>query len=298
VDAVGPDAVAHPHGLSLDHWPDPLTHVFPTGPGAFLPIQADVARQAAWLQEQDPHYLRTHSSNALALARYCLERGVRLPRLERVLSGGEPVTAEVRAACREAWGAEVVGQYGAREVGWIAAQCPEHEHYHVQSEAVLVEVLGEDGRACGPGEVGRVVVTPLHNFATPLLRYELGDHAEVGAPCPCRRGLPVLTRVLGRTRNMLRLPSGAIVWPTFAGVNVREVALVRQFQLVQRSLEGLELRLVVARPLTAEEEAALKELVVRQLGYPFAVAISYLREIPRTAGGKYEDFRSELTDSA
>jgi phenylacetate-CoA ligase len=294
------EAAAPAHaGLSLDYWPDIFGAVFPTGPGGFLPIQTDVARQAEWLQEQDPHYLETFSTNAFALAQHCLEHGIRLPRLERVLTGAEMLTAETRAACREAWGAEVVDHYGTREVGGnFAVQCPEREDVlHVQSEGALVEVLDDDGLACGPGEVGRVVVTPLHNFVTPLLRYELGDQAEVGPPCGCGRGLPVLARVLGRTRNMLRLPSGGSLWPLFATGLIREVVpAVRQFQLVQRSLEGLELRLVVRRPLGADEEAALRDWLLPQLGYPFAVAISYHDEIPRSARGKYEDFRSELPD--
>jgi phenylacetate-CoA ligase len=52
------------------------------------------------------------------------------------------------------------------------------------------------------------VVTPLHNFAMPLIRYAIGDYAEAGPPCACGRGLPVLARILGRARNLLTLPHG------------------------------------------------------------------------------------------
>jgi len=58
------------------------------------------------------------------------------------------------------------------------------------------------------GQVGRVVVTDLHNFATPLIRYDLGDYAEMADTCPCGRGLPALKRIMGRRRNMVRLPDG------------------------------------------------------------------------------------------
>jgi phenylacetate-coenzyme A ligase PaaK-like adenylate-forming protein len=71
----------------------------------------------------------------------------------------------------------------------------------VQSESVLLEIVDDAGRACAPGRAGRVVVTSLHNFATPLIRYELGDLAEFGAPCACGRSLPVISRVLGRSRS-------------------------------------------------------------------------------------------------
>lgn len=59
------------------------------------------------------------------------------------------------------------------------------------------EAMREDGTPSAPDETGRVLVTPLHNLAMPLIRYDIGGAAEVGAPCPCGRGLPVLTRILG-----------------------------------------------------------------------------------------------------
>ena len=63
--------------------------------------------------------------------------------------------------------------------GIIALQCPSGGLYHLQSESVHVEILDEAGRPCAPGEIGRVIVSPLHNFAMPLLRYESGDYAPI-----------------------------------------------------------------------------------------------------------------------
>ena len=174
----------------------------------------------------------------------------------------------------------------------IALQCPEHPHYHVQAESLLVEVLGSDGAPCGPGETGRLVVTPLNNFATPLIRYEIGDYAEVGEACSCGRGLPVLNRILGRVRNMATLPSGETFWPRFYSDDLAKVAPIRQVQLVPRSVHDIDVRLVVARPLTAEEEERLKSVILEYLGHPFTLGFTYVDEIPRSAGGKYEDFVS------
>jgi phenylacetate-CoA ligase len=102
----------------------------------------------------------------------------------------------------------MVDMYTCQEAGYLALQCPDHPHYHVQSENVLLEVVDDQGLPCAPGEVGRVLVTSLNNFATPLIRYEIGDYAEVGAACSCGRGLPVLKRIMGRYRNLLTLPDG------------------------------------------------------------------------------------------
>jgi phenylacetate-CoA ligase len=88
--------------------------------------------------------------------------------------------------------------YSSDEAGYIALQCPEGEHYHVQSESLLLEVLDAAGSACMPGQVGRVIVTTLNNFAMPLVRYDTGGDAEVGPPCACGRGLPVLRSLVER----------------------------------------------------------------------------------------------------
>ena len=105
--------------------------------------------------------------------------------------------------------------YSSQEFGYIALQCPDAHTYHVQSEAVYVEILDGPGGPCRPGEVGRVVISTLHNYATPLLRYEMGDYAETGGDCVCGRTLPVLNRIVGRERNMWIMPNGQRMWPVF-----------------------------------------------------------------------------------
>jgi phenylacetate-coenzyme A ligase PaaK-like adenylate-forming protein len=82
--------------------------------------------------------------------------------------------------------------YSEQEVGYIALQFPDYPYYHVQPENILVEVLDDNGNVCSSGDIGRVVITTLHNFTTPLIRYEIMDYAKVGEPCSCGRGLPVL----------------------------------------------------------------------------------------------------------
>jgi phenylacetate-CoA ligase len=160
-----------------------------------LSIAAPASEKARWLHRCDPDYLLTYPSNLTALVPAMREAGLRLTRLREIVTMAELLPPETRTLVREAWGVPIRDTYSAKEVGYMALQCPEHEHLHVQSEVALVEVLDETGRPCTPGQIGRVIVTPLHNFAMPLIRYEIGDYSEVGPPCACGRGLPVLTRV-------------------------------------------------------------------------------------------------------
>ena len=196
-------------------WGAPIDTVFDTGPCAVMAVQQDVAAQAEFLVAQDPTYLLGLPSNLTALAEHFARTGARLPSLREVRTYGEVVDPELRDACRRVWGVPVIDMYSCQELGYLALQCPTAERYHVMSEVAVVEVLDEDGRQCRPGETGRVVVTQLHNYAMPLLRYDLGDHAQVGEPCSCGRGLPVLDRIVGRRRNLPRLPAGEVSPPTF-----------------------------------------------------------------------------------
>ncbi len=255
-----------------------------------------MGEQLAWLERENPGYLLTYPSNLLGLLQHCEASGLRFPGLRQVATMGEVVEPGARAACERVWGVTITDCYSAQELGLIALQCPEHPHYHVQSENVLVEIVDADGKPCAPGRTGRLVITDLHNFAMPLIRYEIGDYAEAGDLCPCGRGLPVIKRIVGRVHNMFTLPSGEQFWPVpFSSKELLAVAPVRQFQFVQKSLDEIEVKLATARDLTEGEEAALRELIGRKLGPDFALRFVYVDEIPRLPSGKFEDFRSEVT---
>jgi phenylacetate-CoA ligase len=144
------------------------------------------------------------------------------------------------------------------------------------------------------GLAPRVVVTPLHNFAFPLLRYDIGDLAEVGKPCPCGRGLPVLARILGRQRNMLTYPDGRRVWPILNFKSLAEVLPIQQMRMTQRTLHHIEVELVTPKPPDAGAQARLAQTVRQNLGHAFELSFVFPAHIARSAGGKFEDFVSML----
>jgi phenylacetate-CoA ligase len=280
--------------FSYESWGPPVDLVYHTGPSVIINSRVDVRQQMAWLQEDRPAYLLSLPSNLRELARLCNSEGITLHGLEQVRSYGETVSQDLRDRIGTVWDVGLIDMYSSQEVGYMALQCPNHEHYHVQSETVLLEVLDENGERCGPGEVGRVVVTALHNFAMPLIRYEVGDFAEVGEACPCGRGLPVLRRIVGRSRNMVRTPDGRRYWPSFPASKWLAMAPIRQIQLHQVALDTIEVLLVMEGSLTEGQRKLLTESLQDSLNYPFAIILRPVNEIPVKPNGKYEDFICEL----
>jgi phenylacetate-CoA ligase len=266
---------------------------FATGPLLAIDSRRPAAEQIDWLIGHRPAYLMTRPSNAIRLARRCLETGQRLTGLKQIFTMGERLTEETRALCREALDAGMIDAYSSEEAGLMALQCPDHNHLHVVAEAVKVEVLDERGQPCAPGEIGRVVVTPLHNFAMPLLRYELGDQAEVGAACSCGRTLPVLSRILGRANNRIILPGGEVRIAHWGAELMHQISGIIQYQVAQVAEDEIEYRLVVRNPLTADDEAFLTGMLHRSVGYKFKVRFTYVDDIPPMANGKHQEFVAE-----
>lgn len=293
--AIRPDRQSAPGGVMAESWGPPMDLLFTTGPSALLHSNTAIDAQVTWLREQQPTYLLSLPTNLQALAEGCRVGGVSLPSLREVRSYGETLRPALRQQLQETWGVSVTDVYSAQEIGYIALQCPETDHYHLQSEHLVIEVLDEDGFPCPPGATGRVVLTTLLNFASPLIRYALGDYVEVGVPCVCGRGLPVIRRVLGRERNLIVLPDGRCHWPSFPEHDWMPIAPIRQLQLVQKTPQHIEARIVAPRPLTEQEQVRLTDVLNASLGYPFLFSFTYHEALVRGKNGKFEDFVSEVS---
>ncbi|RJQ10058.1 MAG: hypothetical protein C4551_03105 [Bacillota bacterium] len=151
----------------------------------------------------------------------------------------------------------------------MAQTCPSHasgggpasENLHVNAAHLFVELVDRDGRPVAPGEEGRIVVTDLGNRVAPLVRYDVGDTGVMaGEPCPCRRGLPLLTRLCGRAMTLVVLPSGRrlpvlCLRPAFWS----QSDLLLEHQLAQVSPDSIVVSVVPASPAYGEAEAAALE---------------------------------------
>src|SRR5690606_24862396 len=122
-----------PPGNSLG-WGASTDSAFRTGPSATFNTEHPVAEQARWLMAENPDYLISVASNVQELARHCGRLGLRPPRLREVRTYGEALHPDARAEIRAAWGVPVTDMYTCREIGYMALQCPRHEHYHVMAE--------------------------------------------------------------------------------------------------------------------------------------------------------------------
>lgn len=275
-------------------WGRPIDALFATGPLLAMPTDIPVPEVVDRLDAFAPDALLCYPSLLAGIAEHCRRNDRRLATLRHVQTIGETLDDEVRHLAADVLGVHVWDLYSSEELGPIGIECPVAGGYHVP-ENLIVEVLDDGDVPVPAGGVGRVVVTDLHNHAAPLVRYELGDHAELGGPCPCGRGLPTLRRILGRTRNLIVLPDGSMSWPMTGYRAVFERAGARQFQMAQVAPDVVEVRMVGTGPLAPAVEADVAATVHDALHHRFELRFVYLDDdIPKGPSGKFEDFRCEI----
>ena len=259
----------------------------------FLSAFTDVSEQVRWLRWLDPYYVYTLPSNLEALVDAFEARGVRLSSLRGVFCGGEVLDDVIRARTRNVLGVAAVDNYGSTEA-FLAWQCPQGS-YHVNAEHVLLEVVDDEGRPVKSGHIGKVLLTTLHNYCMPLVRYEIGDYAvPVDGSCPCGRTLPLLGRVVGRSVNLFRLEDGRRVSPWALVVRLKHCDQLRQFQIVQRTCSRYLLRFVAESGLGPEQETTLRRDFGAILGDAVEVTFERVSSIPRSPTGKFMTALSEV----
>ncbi|MEE4136113.1 MAG: phenylacetate--CoA ligase [Desulforhopalus sp.] len=207
-----------------------------------IPISAgNTKRQIQIMQDFKSTALVCTPSYALKMADVMMDMGIN-PNglsLRYGLFGAEPWSEAMRREINERLGIRATDNYGLSEVmgPGVAGECEECQGLHINEDHFYVEVLNPDTlEPVLPGEVGELVLTTLTKEAFPVIRYRTRDLTRlIPEPCPCGRTLVRMSRVLGRTDDMLII-KGVNVFPT-------------QIEAVLFAIEGTEphYRLIVDR---------------------------------------------------
>jgi phenylacetate-CoA ligase len=268
-----------------------------------VPVSSgNTARQLMLLEDFGATVLCATPSYALVLAEAAEQEGIDVAsrlRLRVGFFGAEPWTDAMREELEGRLGLEAFDVYGLSEVmgPGVAVECSEHRGLHIQEDHFLPEVIDPDSGEpmTGDGE-GELVFTTLTKEALPLLRYRSRDRVRLTRePCPCGRTTARMSKVQGRTDDML-IVRGVNVFPSQIEEALLGVSGVapQYVILVDRGKDHLDDLEILVEP-TAEAEArgefALKELqrfaqtrVESILGIRARVEIVRSRGIERSQG--------------
>ena len=263
--------------------------------GVDLSLEEFLARSRAVARR--PYFVRGYPAYLARLAHRLLEARLTLPVPPRaVISGGETLTVLDEAAIGRAFACPVVNHYAAWEVPHMAQTCPDNPGVlHVNSERVVLRVVGEDGRPAAPGTSGRIVVTALDNYVMPFIHYEIGDTGLAGGPCPCGRGFPTLARVEGRLGEAFQTPAGRTFSPVTLDKVFRFCAdYVREYQAERTAAAAMTVWVVPTPRFGPEITERIRTELEEQAGAGVDVRIVAVPGIPVEPSGKRSVLRSSV----
>ncbi len=255
---------------------------------AYALSPAELPQHIKTINRYRPEYIYGYASALYSFAELMIEQSLRLafkPKI--ILSTSEMLFDFQRQAIKKAFHCPVVNEYGARDGGILAYECP-HGGMHITCENTLLEVL--DANTLKPlpvGERGLLAVTDLHNLSMPRMRYLLGDMASLSsATCPCGMTLPLLGSLEGRFVDMLMTPQGTLVHGHAFVRLARLRHAVRRFQITQHTPAKATL-LVVKNPSAETDDTELFISQVRDMLPGTKVEALTVDDIPPTASGKH-----------
>jgi phenylacetate-CoA ligase len=261
--------------------------------------EAELESFARLIETYRPSLIVSYSHAAADFSRYVVSKGRRTWDDIPIICGAEKLFAEDRPLVEKTFGRGIFETYGCREVMLMGAECSAHAGMHVSMENLVLEVVvrepGGSERPARPGEVGEVVITDLHNYAMPLIRYANGDLATAGPaePCACGRGLARISGVEGRTADTLIDGEGnRLAGLMFSMLLSSLKDIINHFQVVQHKDKSVTVR-VIPGPRYEEEGRAAVQGVVHKYLHGLPVTIEEVSEILLDPSGKRRIVRVE-----
>ena len=199
----------------------------------------------------------------------------------------EVLRPEWREVISEVFECRVANEYGARDAGFIARECP-YGGLHITAEEVIVEVVDEDGNPLPPGVEGDILVTNLAGPEFPFIRYRTGDRGALSdKQCPCGRGLPLIEQLSGRANDGLVALDGSWVHGSAFNHALREIPALRAYQIVQEARDLVRIVMATSQPMSAAEIDRLTRRMRALLGDSLVVELERVAEIRPASNGKF-----------
>lgn len=242
-----------------------------------------------------PKYLYGYASFIKDFSLFIRNSELKLPSsVKAIITTSEVLTQDMRSIIEQVFKLRVYNEYGCGEVGSIAHEC-EAGSMHVMEDNLIVEI-DSNGNS---GGVGEIVVTDLFNYATPLIRYRIGDYATLNKEkCVCGRELISFENVHGRAYDCIISPDGKAFHPELVMYIFEDVkdrfGGIKQFQVIQKRPEKILIRLVLSDSFTHEMENLIKKQLIEKLEFAMDIDFEFVDRIDREPSGKIRLVKSEL----
>ncbi|MFO7970730.1 MAG: hypothetical protein R6U40_03160 [Desulfobacterales bacterium] len=240
------------------------------------------------LKKRHVEFYVGYSSVIKEIAEYCLKKNDKSEdfSLKGIIATAEPLYENIRSEAEKVFGCPVLSRYAALEFGVLAQECMEGKKHHLNNAGYFIELLSlTSDKPVKRGESGRIVVTDLHSFAMPLIRYDIGDLAvKTDETCCCGRKGPVFESIEGRLVENIHDEKGGKI--SYVAVNDAMWSFddIIKFQFIQKDKNNYLMKLQTKSNFSDEKK--LRQRIQNILGNGIKLSVKYVDDIPPLQSGK------------
>ena len=253
----------------------------------------EVIRQQ-FLHDKKIRMVMGYASTLDALAEYLDKKNAKPDdfNVVTILSGSEVLTEKTRSILKKVFGCNVVSLYSNQENGMLAVECNENKEFHLNTASYIFEFLKIDSdEPAEYGELARVVVTDLFNYAMPIIRYDTGDLAVRKRKPECGITTEVIEALAGRRVDVVYDVNGKALSPFTITNGMWLFDKLKQFQIIQKGAKDYLFR--VNDPDKAYSDDELIKTGREFFGREANVMVERVNDIPVLASGKFMFLKCE-----
>jgi len=250
---------------------------------------ASMMQFAQQMIKKPPAMVWGHAHNIYILAKFLEKNGITDIQPKGMFSAGMVLYEWQREKIEKVFKCEFQDRYGCEEIGLIAAECKKKEGLHINTDDLFVEFVDKAGQYVEPGMPGQLIVTDLHNYVMPFIRYRMDDIGVYSdKKCTCGRNQPLIKKIEGRIADFLVSPDGK----TISGISLTDhfgasIPGVAQIQIIQEKIDFIRLKIVKDSDFNDKSLDQMKKLVKEFFGKQMKFECEFVDKIPQEPSGKY-----------
>lgn len=248
------------------------------------------------LKKYKPKFIYGYATVLYRISKFAKEQKMDMKslNLRAVISTAEVLHDHYRELISEVFNCSVVNEYGARDGGLIAHECPQNG-MHITDDCILVEILDVNNQPVKEGEIGDIVITHLEGYGMPFIRYKIGDRGSlINKKCSCGRGLSLIKMIEGRNNDFIVTKDGRFIHCLFFIYIIREIPGVAQFRIIQKSFDELQILIVKEPTFDTSTIKVIEEKIKKVMDEKVKIEFEFKEEIPLDKSGKYRWIISEV----
>ncbi|MGJ7920803.1 hypothetical protein [Neobacillus sp. LXY-4] len=231
-----------------------------------------------------PSFIRGYPSFIYTIAMYIIEHKIKLDfNIKGIQLTAESSFEYQHEIMRKAFNTKIFMQYGHTECCVFGYTYDESLRYRIEPLYGYIEIIKDNEEPAKPGEIGEVVVTTLHNYIMPLIRYRTGDYAIFGGKD--KNGI-ILDSVLGRTQDYIYSVNEEKVLLTalIFAQHFKALGNIERWQIEQFEYGKVVMHIIPTNNYSSSDENEIRQLFWEK-GHVECV-FNYVDAIPTTMRGK------------